>query len=457
MSINTITNKRWLLIFVFLSMAALVALPLVYAGSGSSSGGCTPTTDKNIGYSTEAPASLASNLACPNSGSCSGSWQCYDAACVVEATCPVCQEPQYPGASCRGTWPNACSLNCKWLTTSFTQQCTVKCCDNCFPGLSGLTEYWDYSTDTLNNWCWAYSGCDLSCAGELEHSEVCEQSIQCKVSDGCSGSLICSKYVWGGSAYEWKWNANDGIESGKFQDNLCTDGYDNDCDGDCDQQGCCSDGLDNPLINGGTTFNFSFSPNITTKEKCLLRGGSWLPPDYNATRNAGCCPKGLSPDPVTLIENGADCFDGLDNDCDGLFDYEDSTNCTPAVSPTSPKLIFRNSVGPNNVSVIGSNGVMDIRGSVFQSQSSLPITGSDFVLRNGAGSPILVLQRSTGNLYLKGALYQNTAQATLNAYVGGATREFIVRNTASNAVAVMDTSGNMYLLNTLRTSIPNPS
>lgn len=148
-----------------------------------------------------------------------------------------------------------------------------------------------------------------------------------------------------------------------------------------------------------------------------------------------------------------DCSDGHDNDCDGLIDCQESAcvsqpNCQ-TTNPSSPKLIFRQGVGPSNAAVIGSNGVMDIRLTNFSNQGTITSTTNDFIIKNSVGTIVAMISNS-GNLYLRGQIYPN--QATLSSYLTNGQSDFIVKNSTGSVVAVIDLSGNLRLSQGLRTN-----
>lgn len=140
---------------------------------------------------------------------------------------------------------------------------------------------------------------------------------------------------------------------------------------------------------------------------------------------------------------GDACSDGFDNDCDGKPDCQDS-DCADHVDctlPASPMLKFRH--GTDNVrGAIGYNGAFHIEGQLFDNQGSItePGTGS-FVLRNNAGTPILLLT-TTGDLFLTGTVHPN--QANLNSVLTDGTKQMVLVY-QSNVVAYFAPTGDVYL------------
>lgn len=123
--------------------------------------------------------------------------------------------------------------------------------------------------------------------------------------------------------------------------------------------------------------------------------------------------------------------------------------CTGGVdaTTTSPKLIFKD--GTTNIAAIGNNGNMTLLGELFVRGTSFPAaTSGDFVLKNSLGTPVVVLQKSTYNLYIKGDLYHYQSQSVLSSFIGGPS-DFIIKNTAGFPIAVFTNTGNLYLFGML--------
>ena len=144
--------------------------------------------------------------------------------------------------------------------------------------------------------------------------------------------------------------------------------------------------------------------------------------------------------------DAVDCSDGIDNDCDDLFDCNDP-DCSAFCS--SSKLKFRKGTTSTYAAVIGSNGAMDINGSLTPNVlGTITASGNNnFLIKDSSGNIVVKLDYS-GNLFLKGSLNQGTPD--LSGYLTDAGKQFIVKNSAGTVVAVFDQSGNLSLAGALR-------
>lgn len=117
------------------------------------------------------------------------------------------------------------------------------------------------------------------------------------------------------------------------------------------------------------------------------------------------------------------------------------------IPSTGPRLVFNSTSAGNMLSRIGNNGHMNLVGKVYPKYAALPSTGKDFVIKNTAGTPVIVLKNTvdiTAGLYLKGNLYQYQSQATLSSFLGGAS-DLIVRNSTGNLIVVFTANGDVYV------------
>jgi hypothetical protein len=120
----------------------------------------------------------------------------------------------------------------------------------------------------------------------------------------------------------------------------------------------------------------------------------------------------------------------------------------PTNAPTEPWFVIRDSVGAD-ILRMGSNGVMEIKGSAITGWVGNPPTSTnDFIIRQGI-TERAYLDEATGNLYLGGNVLTNTPQATLNNALSGS-NNFIIQKADGNVVAyISGSNGALYLLETL--------
>lgn len=260
----------------------------------------------------------------------------------------------------------------------------------------------------------------------------------------------------------------------------CQDGHDNDCNGLCDATGCCEAQAVNCSICSSLDCRLASNEDLMAKYRCESDGYTWSPTTKAACEamfvefcdwtswtsgypDTGCAQWSFVHGTPYCVDAGWGYADQATCTAWGLpwvveyFDWlEPDPSCAAAV-PSNPKLIFRNGDGtgtPANVAVIGSNGVASFHGTVTQGWTGSPgPTGEDFVLRNSAGVAQVLLQRSTGNLYLRGSMYQS--QGTLDAD-GTAGRDFIIRNSGGDAVAFFDSNGNFYTVDMINQNVASP-
>lgn len=205
-----------------------------------------------------------------------------------------------------------------------------------------------------------FSGSSSGSAYIFKLSGVCSDSA-CESDPKCHGACCnggsCTPDVWepdcagAGVTYQGPYSQC----QGESTVDTCTDGYDDDCDGntDCADDGCAT----LPACIRACCFATSSCLNLWV-EDCTALGG--LPGAVGSTCAAtqcfptgacclgtGGCQNGVSPtacqngggsylgfaSTCQNFESGAKCHDGLDNDCDGAADCADS-DCSTGPSCT---------------------------------------------------------------------------------------------------------------------------
>jgi len=143
--------------------------------------------------------------------------------------------------------------------------------------------------------------CDLSCAYTYTDKTSCNADSACSWNNGakiCEDVAVCVP--------------------DQTPEATCTDGVDNDCDGltDCADTADC--GAD-PACQGGSC------DTITDKGTCNGDPNC----EWSGSPKNGTCQDAVSCVPDETPE--ATCYDGIDNDCDGLIDCYDHDDCTGAL------------------------------------------------------------------------------------------------------------------------------
>ena len=116
----------------------------------------------------------------------------------------------------------------------------------------------------------------------------------------------------------------------------------------------------------------------------------------NGKSRAKFCVENSSADPVAW-------FDDLGN---LVLTGTLTQNTTPTAS-ANDEFRFQNSSGTDKAIIRMSDGNMYIAGSLYEEQNSLtPSGGDDFIVKDNSGTIVAYISES-GNLYLKGKLYEN--------------------------------------------------
>ncbi|MGV8169308.1 MAG: hypothetical protein ACP5N3_04600 [Candidatus Nanoarchaeia archaeon] len=230
---------------------------------------------------------------------------------------------------------------------------------------------------------------------------------------------------------------------------ICTDGLDNDCDSsiDCADDDCACCG--NQLLQGEEQCE---KLNSTTWGNGCVIGACWCdtgfepynPPQKNCQ---ALCGNGA-------INGGEECDGGTGcSACECIDGYNPAT--PPALSclviPSDPCDAFDESrswfeiQGSTGTTLmrIDQNGVMCIRG-VVQGTWAEP-SGNDFVIQNASGSAVIRLDQPTGDLYIRGNVFNNSGSPILGPplYHGN----FIIKNKKGKDVAWFESSGNIHISN----------
>jgi hypothetical protein len=182
----------------------------------------------------------------------------------------------------------------------------------------------------------------------------------------CEGAeQTCSEGVWGTCS-----SAEYGVNY-EATETSCSDGLDNDCDGDVDiADSDCQECQDGATRQCGTTDVGICSYGVET-----CSGGAWA-----------SCDAVL---PSTEVYGEASCDDGLDNDCDGLIDSADP-DCQLAAlfdvgDGSDGELFVSSSMGINSYAAIvggyyrSANSILDIEvddASVFEEGDEIMIIQS---------------------------------------------------------------------------------
>lgn len=162
-----------------------------------------------------------------------------------------------------------------------------------------------------------------------------------------------------------------------------------------------------------------------------------------------------------------ECNDGFDNDIDGKIDLDDAgcadlfdndeTNCGDSVcessesclscdsdcggcpyAPSPPLLLIKNA-GINIVS-FDENGFLVIRGALQNNAAPVQTSDSEFVVKDSSGNPVAMINLITGNMAIKGNLFENQGSLT-----PASDNDFIVKDANGDVRVYIDSSGNLYL------------
>ncbi len=147
--------------------------------------------------------------------------------------------------------------------------------------------------------------------------------------------------------------------------------------------------------------------------------------------NSGDCVDSTGTCRDNTAESGATCTDGIDNDCDGYIDSEDSDCC-----PTIQGSLFIIQNVTNNCTLVDTDGDIAIKGTLSESCSSSPGI-NDFVVKSGS-TVLMWVDHNNCNVCLKGTVSQAQSSITPGS------NEFLIKNGTTNYVVKIDASGNLY-------------
>jgi len=304
--------------------------------------------------------------------------------------------------------------------------------------------YYDASTAACNQ---------VDCVEELEclppgGVPLCEIPQVCCPSAcpivGCQGFIdpVCTYSVALHNPAVWGWWIRGDMPQETVPAVECSDDHDNDCDGLCDDTGCCINAtFATEAACTAEIFDFCHENDFTTKKDCESIGYDW-----RYVNRIGYCD-------ATWLNNAADCNDW----CSGTLCTWESipqqwlpcdpscAGCSPVPAPSGNKLKFEQGNTGIYQAVIGSNGAMYIRGTDRGAAAMPAINGDDFVVRNNAGVPVVMLEGSTGDLYYGGAQATRTA-VQLQAYIGGASDFLVTTQPGGQVVAAFTQTGDVFTL-----------
>lgn len=159
-----------------------------------------------------------------------------------------------------------------------------------------------------------------------------------------------------------------------------------------------------------------------------------------------------------------ECSDGLDNDADGKIDLgdagctdlndNDETNCGDRVceggetcQSCSPDCCFgfgivlslKNAI--QNIISFKESGDVILRGTLNKISNPQASLDDEFIVKDGLGNPVAIINLVTGNAVIKGDLFENQASLTPPASSNG----LIVKDPNGDVISYIDESGNFYL------------
>ena len=228
-------------------------------------------------------------------------------------------------------------------------------------------------------------------------------------------------------------------------------------------------------VCGGTPPQVDLCPGLTCNQlkACDVAGDSCSShPDAVCTYDFLKTPRGYRWVLPQRISGGEGCFgiddDGIDepckdrydNDCDGFIDCadDDCNNADHAFQcPSGSQLKFKDGTRNEYLAVIGSNGAMRISGTLSEHSSFSP-NGNNFVIEDASGYAFAIIEKSTGNVYLRGKFcdrYTDTygigyctigeTTSALNSALTNGDSDFVITNSTGQAIAYFNNVGDLYI------------
>jgi hypothetical protein len=280
------------------------------------------------------------------------------------------------------------------------------------------------------------AGCSSDMTGAVSDLDNCDSSLSSQnfTADGiCTAAGECSTGVI------YKASGGDLIQG-------CTNSGGEQCDSDAtgsetswatSATGVCITGsiCDDDEVRNSCTYlsgscgTYSSDCSSTTYDNYRCHRGVTDPSDYtdDGVCDAGNCVA------CTANEVG-NCNDDIDNDCDGYYDYQDSSCC-----PTLSGATFTVKTPTTNCFKVDVTGDVRLKGSLTLTDTIASAPANSYVVKNSGGTVVWYIDSSC-NMVITGQVYDNQGSIETS---GSAT---YIRNTGATNLAKFDTSGNVYTL-----------
>jgi len=239
-------------------------------------------------------------------------------------------------------------------------------------------------SDSLIRSCRDLANCGTEYSVKPDERKSCAFNLSCVDLDGDGFGLNCFKTV-NGSVIPRENDCNDRNSNIHLEMIEVCDGVDNNCDGNIDVECSCIDG---DIQNCGSTFGGgSYGVQVCISGKWSFCGGpGYKPVGINKTvaggdcnvgetrqcgaTDVGVCDFGLQQCPdgkwtpcigekQANPEVAGNCYDNLDNDCDGLIDSQDPNCATPGDSKNEKFILCTNGQKDNKEEGVDCGGICD--------------------------------------------------------------------------------------------------